>query len=406
MSQDPDLALSDLRILDLTRAVAGPTCTRMLVEMGADVIKVEAAPNGDLTRAISVYRNERSLYFVQQNRGKKSFCVNMKDPRGIALVAELVSQVDAVVENFRPGVMEAIGLGYDRLREIKSDIILCSISSFGQTGPLAEKPGYDFIAQAYSGIMSMIGEPGEVPNLVGAAIGDASTGVHAALGIVSAIHRRDRTGKGDHLDVSILDAYYGYHDVNVHAYSGSEGEVDPTREGSHYAVVCPAGVFHAPGGFIVIMAFLHHWSDLCRAMGRDDLVNDPNYCDDAARIARKPEVISLIEKWLATFPDVETAVNALMACDVPCAPVLSVAETVHNEHLLARGTVRTVEDPVHGPVEIPGHPIKWKNHPNNIPLVAATLGQHNESILTGNLGRSADELEELRRDGILVEKPI
>ena len=405
MSQDPDLALSDLRILDLTRAVAGPTCTRMLVEMGAEVIKVESAPGGDLTRAVSVYKNDRSLYFVQQNRGKKSFCVNLKDPRGIALVAELVSQVDAVVENFRPGVMDAIGLGYERLRELKSDIILCSISAFGQTGPLAEKPGYDFIAQAYSGIMSMIGEPGKVPNLTGAAIGDASTGVHAALGIVSAIHRRDRTGKGDHLDVAILDAYYGYHDLNIHVYSGSEGEVEPTRSGPHYAAVCPAGVFHAPGGFVVIMAFLHHWPDLCRAMGRDDLVSDRNFCDDAARIARKSEVVELVEKWLATFPDLDSVVNALMACDVPCAPVLSVAETVTNEHLLARGTVRTIDDPVHGSVQIPGHPIKWKDHPNNIPLVAATLGQHNEEILTEKLGRSTDELEALLRDGILMEKP-
>ncbi|MFT4582863.1 MAG: crotonobetainyl-CoA:carnitine CoA-transferase CaiB-like acyl-CoA transferase [Gammaproteobacteria bacterium] len=405
MSQDPDLALSDLRILDLTRAVAGPTCTRMLVEMGADVIKVEPAPAGDLTRGVSVFRNDRSLYYVQQNRGKQSFCVNLKDPRGIALVAELASQVDAVVENFRPGVMEAIGLGYDRLRELKSDIILCSISAFGQTGPLAEKPGYDFIAQAYSGIMSMIGEPGKAPNLVGAAIGDASTGVHAALGIVSAIHRRNRTGKGDHLDVAILDAYYGYHDANVVTYSGSNGEIEPTREGAHYAVVCPAGVFHAPGGFIVVMAFMHHWPDLCRAMNRDDLVAHPDFCDDSVRVQRKPEVTKLVEDWLATFADVDSAVNALMACDVPCAPVLSVADTVQNAHMRARGTVRTVEDPVHGPVDIPGHPIKWKNHPNNIELTAPTLGQHNESIMTQRLGKTAAELDALRRDGILLEKP-
>ena len=152
-----DHALSDIKILDLTRAVAGPTCTRMLVEMGAEVIKVEPAPNGDMIRPISVYKNDRSLYFVQQNRGKQSICIDLKDPRGIAIVAELAGKVDVVVENFRPGVMDAMGIGYDRLRQLKDDIILCSISTFGQTGPLSQTPGYDFIAQAYSGITSMIG---------------------------------------------------------------------------------------------------------------------------------------------------------------------------------------------------------------------------------------------------------
>ncbi len=406
MSDAVEHALSDLRILDLTRAVAGPSCTRMLVEMGAEVIKVEPVPSGDLARAISVFRNGRSLYYMQQNRGKQSLCVNLKDPRGVALVAELVPQVDAVVENFRPGVMDALGLGYERLRELKDDIILCSISTFGQTGPLAEKPGYDFIAQAYSGITSVIGEPGEAPCLPGAAIGDASTGVHGALAIVSAIHRRNRTGQGDHLDVSILDAYYGYHDANVHVYSGSEGDINPTRQGSHFGYVCPAGVFKGNGGFVVIMAFLHHWPDLCRAMDREDLITDPNFCDDPARLARRDEVTQILEDWLAGFADIKSAIDAMTRHDVPCAPVLTIAETVHHPHLRARGTVRTVDDPLHGKVDIPGMPIKWKGLPNNIPLVAPTLGQHNEQVLRERLGRTAEQIEALRRDGVLLEKNI
>ncbi len=406
MTENDDLALSDLRILDLTRAVAGPTCTRMLAEMGADVIKVEPTPGGDLTRAISVFRNDRSLYFVQQNRGKQSFCVNLRDPRGLALIAELVGQVDAVVENFRPGVMEAMGLGYERLRVLKSDIILCSISSFGQTGPLAHSPGYDFIAQAYSGITSMIGEPDRPPNMVGAAIGDASTGVHAAFALVSAIHRRNRTGKGDHLDVAILDAYYNYHDSNVHVYSGTDGAVSPTRSGSHFAVVCPAGIFQATGGYVVVMGFLHHWPDLCHALGREDLIDHPDYFNDTARIARRDEITVMIEKWLAGFNDVNSALEALTKSDIPCAPVLSVAETMQDPHLRERGTVRTVDDPLHGPFDIPGMPIRWKDHPNNIPLVAPTLGQHNEQVMLKRLGRTQQELDELRAAGVLIEKQI
>ena len=406
MSQDPDLALSDLRVLDFTRAVAGPTCTRVLAEMGAEVIKVEPAPGGDFSRAVSVFRNDRSLYFMQQNRGKQSLCIDLRDPRGLALVAELVPQVDVVVENFRPGVIDAMGFSFERLRELKPDIILCSISAFGQTGPLAKAPGYDFIAQAYSGITSMVGEPDKAPNIMGAAIGDASTGIHGALGILAAIHRRDRTGQGDHLDCAILDAYYSYHDGNVHTYSGSNGEVSPTREGSQYAYVCPAGVFKGSDGYVVIMAFMHHWPDLCRAMQREDLIDDPNYCDDAARMARRDELIALIETWLASFPDVASSIKVLMKFDVPCAPVLSVAQTVSDDHLRARGTVRTVVDPVHGEVDIPGMPIKWKDHPNNIPLEAPTLGQHNQSILTQRLGRSEEQVTALMEEGVLIEKPI
>jgi crotonobetainyl-CoA:carnitine CoA-transferase CaiB-like acyl-CoA transferase len=365
---------------------------------------VEPAPDGDFSRAVSIYRNNRSLYFMQQNRGKQSLCVDLRNPQGLALVAELVSQVDVVVENFRPGIIDAMGLGYDRLVKLKSDIILCSISTFGQTGPLAKAPGYDFIAQAYSGITSMVGEPEQTPSVIGAALGDASTGIHAALGIVAAIHRRNRTGKGDHLDVAILDAYYSYHDANVHTVSGSGGSISPTRQGSHYAYVSPAGVFQACGSYVVIMGFMHHWPDLCHAMGREDLISDANFIDEPARIERRAELTAIIENWLSEFSDVAAAVKVLMEHDVPCAPVLSVAETLSDPHLRERGTVRTVEDPLHGPVDIPGMPIKWKHHPNNIPLAAPTLGQHNEQVLAERLGKSRQEIAALREAGVLVEK--
>lgn len=397
-------ALSDIKILDLTRAVAGPTCTRMLVEMGAEVIKIEPAPNGDMIRPISIFKNDRSLYFVQQNRGKQSVCLDLKDPRGMAIVAELVSHVDVVVENFRPGVMDAMGLGYERLRELKDDIILCSISTFGQTGPLSQTPGYDFIAQAYSGITSMIGEPDEPPCLPGTALGDCSTGVHGALAVMAAIHHRNRTGEGDHLDVALVDVYYSYHEANVHVYSGSGGTVSPTRSGSNFSYLCPCGVFRGTGGFMIIMAFLRHWPDFCRAIERPDLSDDPSLSDEAGRLKRLDELTEIIETWLAKFPDIQSAVDHLGSFDVPCAPILSVADTVENPHLRERGTVRTVDDPIHGSFDMPGHPIKWRRLPNNIPLVAPTLGQHNESILSEVLGRSTEDIDALSRDGVLFSK--
>ena len=406
MPQGMDHVLSDLRVLDLTRALAGPSCTRMLAEMGAEVIKVEPAPSGELARRLSNYRNNRSLYYIQQNLGKKSLCVNLRDPRSLALITELVPKVDVVVENFKPGVIAEMGLGYERLREMKSDIILCSISALGQSGPLATKPGYDYIAQAYSGVTSMIGEANDAPYIPLVGMGDVSTGVHAALAIVSALRYRDRTGEGQHLDIALLDVYYHYHEVNVHTYSGSGGTIQPTRAGRHMTYVCPGGVFRGKGGYLVIMAFLHHWKDLCRAIGRPELADDPLYSTDAARLQRREEIVKMIEDWLQTFPDVPSAVSHLESFQIPVAPVLSIAETVHHPHHRARGTVRTIHDRLHGDFEMPGMPLKFSRFPQDLPLQAATLGQHNEEILTTYLGRSAQDVQRLRAEGVLVEKEI
>ncbi|MBI3250217.1 MAG: CoA transferase [Deltaproteobacteria bacterium] len=406
MPPQMDHVLSDLRVLDLSRALAGPSCTRMLAEMGADVIKVEPAPGGELSRRLSVQPNGRSLYYVQQNLGKKSMCVNLRDPRGLALVTELIPQVDVVVENFRPGVIVEMGLGYERLRELKKDIVLCSISALGQSGPLASKPGYDYIAQAYSGVTSMIGDPNDAPYIPLVGMGDVSTGVHAALAIVSALRYRDRTGEGQHLDIALLDVYYHYHEVNVHVHSVSKGAIQPTRAGRHMTYACPGGVFRGKGGYLVIMSFLHHWKDLCRAMNRLDLVDDPNFSTDVARLQRRDEVVQLIEDWLLTFPDVPSAIAYLEEHQVPVAPVLSIAETVKHPHHRARGTVRTVHDRLQGSFEMPGMPLKFSRFPRDLPLEAATLGQHNEEVLTAYLGRSHDDVQQLRAAGVLVEKEI
>lgn len=406
MPQPMTHILSDLRVLDLSRALAGPSCTRMLVEMGADVIKVEPAPNGDMIRRISVFRNNRSLYFVQQNRGKKSLCLNLRDPRAIALLTELIPQVDVVVENFKPEVMAEMGLGYERLRELKSDIILCSISAFGQKGPLADKPGYDYIAQAYAGVTSMIGEPDDAPYIPLVGMGDVSTGVHAALAIVSALHYRDRTGEGQHLDVALLDVYYHYHEANVHTYSGSGGAVKPTRAGRHMTYACPGGVFRGNGGYLVIMAILHHWKDLCRAMDRPELGSHPDYDSDVKRLQRRDAIVKMIEDWLQTFPDVASAVAHLERFEVPVAPVLSVAETVHSPHHRQRRTVRTVHDPLHGDFEMPGMPLRFSTFPEELSLQAPTLGQHNTEVLTSYLGRTPEEVQRLRAEGVILEKEM
>lgn len=397
---------SGLKILDFTRALAGPTCTRMFAEMGADVIKVESAPGGELARRMSKIRNERSLYYIQQNLGKKSLCVNLRDPRGVELVKELVPHMDVVVENFKPGRMASMGLGYDVLKELKPDIILCSISAMGQTGPLAGKPGYDYIAQAYAGVTSMIGDPNDAPSIPLLGLGDASTGVHGAFAILAAIYHRAQTGRGQHLDVALLDAYYHCHEVNVHQYSGSYGEMKPTRGGRQMSYVCPAGVFRANGGDIMIMAFLHHWKDMCAAMDRADLYDKEGWATDLDRLDRLDEVVELVETWLQSFPSHEDAIAKLEEHGVPVAPILTVEETISHPHLRHRGTVRTITDRIAGEFDIPGMPIKFSDYPEDLPLEAAILGEHNEEIVTGVLGRSADQLAELRNAGILNEGDV
>ena len=401
MTNPNEHLLSGIRILDLTRALAGPTCTRMFAEMGADVIKIEAAPSGDLTRMVSKIRNERSLYFVQQNLNKRSVSIDLRKPGGLDLVRELVPHCDVVVENYKPGVMAGMGLAYDDLKALREDIILCSISALGQSGPLSHKPGYDYIAQAYSGVTSMIGERDQAPYIPLVGLGDVSTGVHAAFAIAAALLHRARTGRGQRLDIALLDCYYHYHEVNVHRYSASNGELVPTRGGRHVSYVCPAGVYSGVGGDIMLMAFLHHWPDLCAAIGRPDLTAAPGYATDAERLARLDDIVALIEGWLATFPDVDAAIAVLDAHNVPCAPILSVAETIEHPHFVARGTVRTINDRIAGEFKIPGMPIKTSEYPANNPYVAPLLGEHNAEILTSVLGKSAAEIERLQAAGIL-----
>ncbi|MBI2801339.1 MAG: CoA transferase [Gammaproteobacteria bacterium] len=401
MNTPHDQILEGIRILDFTRALAGPTCTRLFAELGAEVIKVESAPGGDMTRRVSKIRNERSLYYVQQSLNKKSVCVDFRQPAGLALLKDLVKQCDVVVENFKPGVIAEMGLGFDVLQKLKPDIILCSISALGQSGPLAGKPGYDYIAQAYSGVTSMIGPPDEAPMIPLVGVGDVMTGAHAAFAVAAALLYRARTGRGKHIDIGLVDAYYHCHEVNVHQFSGSNGAMRPTRGGRHVTYVCPAGVYRGSGGDIMIMAFLHHWPDLCRAMERTDLIALERFKDDATRRANLPELLGIIEGWLQTFPDVASAIAQMEAHGVPCAPILSVAETVTHPHLVARGTVRTIKDRIAGEFQIPGMPIKFVGEEANQPFEAPTLGQHNAEVLRTVLGKSVAEIAALTAAGVL-----
>jgi CoA:oxalate CoA-transferase len=295
-----------------------------------------------------------------------------------------------------------MGFDYESVRKLNPKIIMCSVSTFGQEGPLANDPGYDFIGQAYAGVTSLSGEEGgpHYPPML--AIGDVSTGVHALAAIACALLHRDRTGEGQYLDISLLDAYFHYHDVGVQSLSASHGEMKPKRTGLHYPVLCPAGMFKAKSGYIFVFAWLdHHWVKLCELMGRPELAGDPRFIDNPTRSANRKEVIEVIENWLAKLPSDDAAVAALREARIPSAPVLTLEQAMNHPHLRERETVQSVHDRVLGDMEVPGFPMRFSAFPQRLELDAPFLGEHNRKILSEYLGYSADQVEKLTREGVL-----
>lgn len=395
--------LTGFKVLDFTHVLAGPTTTRLMAEMGADVIKVEFPPLGDMSRALPSIVDGRSAYFVQQNRGKKSICVNLKADEGRALMHDLIKQVDVVIENFAPGVAARLGLGWDTVHALNPRAVMCSISAFGQQGPLSSLPGFDYIAQAYAGVTGMIGEADSAPSLPMLGLGDVNTGVHAAAAIGFALLHRERGGEGQYLDISLLDAYFHCHEINVALYSMT-GRV-PTRAGHHHYAVCPLGLFKHGERYVCIITLDPQWPSLCKAMGQPALATDERYNSNAKRVERATEVIGLVQAWVDAQPSVERIIEVLAEHHVPCAPVMTIAEVCNAPHMLARGTVRTISDPKLGEVQMPGMPLRFSGFPNNQPLDAAYLGQHNDEVLSSLLGLSAERLEALRKAGVLHANP-
>jgi crotonobetainyl-CoA:carnitine CoA-transferase CaiB-like acyl-CoA transferase len=397
--------LTGFKVLDFSHVLAGPSATRIMAEMGADVIKVETPTLGDLSRLLPVFKNGRSAYYLQQNRGKRSICVNLKEEEGKTIIRELIKQVDVVMENFAPGVIGRLGFGWEQVHALNPRAVMCSISAFGQQGPLANLPGYDYIAQAYSGVTSMIGEPDGPPSLPMLGIGDVMTGVHAACAIGYALLHRERGGLGQYLDISLLDSYFHCHEINVQVYSASGGQTVPTRCGHHHFAVTPLGLFKAREHYICIIALDQQWPGVCRAIGRPELATDERYDKNLKRVERAAEVNAMIQAWMDSMPSDDAILKALEAERIPVAPVRTIAEAVNEPHLRDRGTVRAITDPKFGSLEVPGMPLRFSGFPNNIPLDAAYLGQHNAEILSSVLGYSAERIDTLAQNGVLYANP-
>lgn len=396
--------LDGYKVLDFTQYLAGPTTTRMMAEMGAEVVKVELAPHGDPSRALPYLRDGRSAYYIQQNRGKKSFCVDMRNPGGLELIKALIPKVDVMIENYAPGVIRKMGLGYETAQALNPKIVMCSISSLGQSGPLADRPGYDTIGAAYAGVVDMCGYPDRAPVMPALALGDVSTGVHALAAITSALLGRARTGKGQYIETSLLDCYFGYHELNVQMLSASRGTMKARRTGEHHFMIAPAGMYKGKNTYILIIGGLdRQWPAMCAAMDRADLAEDPRFSTVAARAQRVQEVIKIVQGWVDAATDEEVQ-QALEKHRVPFAPILTVEQAMNHPHLRQRRTVRTIKDRFLGEFEIPGFPMRFSDYAE-LDLEAPTLGEQNAEILGEYLGYSAGRVDELIATGVIQSGP-
>lgn len=402
----PKNILDGIRVLDFTQALAGPTTTRLMAEMGAEVIKVELAPNGEQARGLPYFRNGRSGYYIQQNRGKKSIAIDRKNPRSIELVKKVAESCDVLVENFAPGVIDRLGFSWDEVHKLNPRLIMGSISAFGQSGPLSKLPGYDYIGAAYAGVLSMIGEPDGPPYFYMLGIGDVMTGTHLLAAINGALFYRERAGEGQYVEASLLDSYFHCHEVNVQAHTASDGEIKPHRSGAHHYAVSPLGIFKCTEGYVIIAVLQNQWPKFCSALDQMELENDPRFVDNVARVENRDALTAIIEESLSRYP------NALAAAEdwgfnhhVPVAPILSVEQAVKHPHLVERETIRTIEDPIFGSYEVPGMPLRFSKGVRHPKLDAAYMGQHNVDVFTKFAGVSETEVRELENSGALIAKP-
>jgi CoA:oxalate CoA-transferase len=404
--------LTGYRVLDITQYVAGPTCARMLAELGAEVIKVELAPEGDRTRSAgfkpldpAVADVTQSTYFFQQNHSKKSLALDLRLPRGRALVRSLAAKVDILIEGFTPGVMARAGLGWEDLHKLNPRLIMCSISLAGQSGPLSDKPGYDYIGSAYAGVSDLLGEPGRPPAHQGTSIGDTLCGMTAAAAVLAALIHRERTGEGQYVDAALIDAYFHTHQNSVPRVTLQRGRFTPKRSGR----------FHPEGGggayryrgdqWIYLIAPDHKWEALARALDAPEWLEDPRFKTRHERRINGEALAAAIEERLARFPSREAAVAALERERVPVAPILNLNEAMAHPHLRRRGTVRTVNDPFLGEFDIPGMPVKLSAWPARESLKAPLLGEDNDAVLKDLLQLADEEIASLYRQGVLIRDP-
>ncbi|MDF2083929.1 CaiB/BaiF CoA transferase family protein [Bacillus pseudomycoides] len=389
-------ALHGIKIIDLSRVLAGPFCTMILGDLGAEVIKVENIGNGDDTRGWGPpFVEGESAYFLCANRNKESLTLNLKSEMGKDILKKLVSHADIVVQNFKPGTLERMGLGYDVLQEVKGDIILASISGFGQKGPASHLPGYDYMIQAMSGLMSITGGKDEEPAKVGVAISDVLTGLFTCLGILAALQHRNRTGEGQEIDISLFDSQLAAL-VNVASNYLCTGEL-PERLGNQHPNIVPYQVFKAKDGDLVVaVGNDEQFHRFCVLLGRQDLSRLDRYTTNANRLLYKEELIDIIAKEMKKKKKEEWK-QLLDEAGIPNGPILNVKEALETEQAGAREMTVHMEHPTIENLKLVGSPLKLAKTPVRMQKHPPLHGEHTEQILK-NLGYSQESIREMKKN--------
>lgn len=396
----PSGPLAGITVLDLTRVLAGPYCTMLLADMGARVIKIERPGRGDDTRAWGPpFLAGESAYFLSINRNKESVTLDFKRPEGRALLDRLLERADVVAQNFRPGVLDRLGLGYDQIAGRFPRLVYCSISGFGQTGPDRDRVGYDAVVQAESGLMSLTGSPDGPPYRPGIAVADIAAGMFAAHGIVLALYHRERTGRGQHVDVAMLDSLVAMlaYQAGIYFATGSS----PSRMGNRHPTIVPYETFTAADGdFMLAVGTDEQWRKFCRVIGREELADDPRFATNRQRVTHYDELRPILADVLARRPR-HTWLECLAAAGIPGGSVRQVGEALADRQLQSRAMVEELPHPVAGPLKLLGIPVKLSASPGHVRSAPPLLGQHTESVLRVDLGLSRGEIDRLRDAGVI-----
>ncbi|MDI6856852.1 MAG: CaiB/BaiF CoA-transferase family protein [Dehalococcoidia bacterium] len=389
--------LDGVRILDLTWVLAGPFASMVLCDLGADVVKIERRPIGDVARATGPFVNGESCYFFSINRGKRSVTLDLKSERGRELFLRLVEKADVVMENFTPGTMEALGLGYDVLKKRNPRLIYAATSGFGQTGPERLRPALDIVVQGMGGIMSITGEPGGRPVRPGASLGDITAGLFTVIGVLAALHERERSGLGQMVDVSMLDCQIAVLE-NAFVRYFATGEV-PKPLGTRHPLATPFQAFPTKDGYIVLAlswGVESQWELLLVTIGREDLIDDPRFDSPQARNEHHAELEPLLSEALRRKTTAEW-VREFDAIGLPCGPLNDIAQSAAQPQVKAREMLVPVRHPKIGEMPLPNTPIKLSRSPGGIKGPSPELGEHTADVLAELLGLSDAEIEELRR---------
>ena len=390
--------LSGVRVVDLTRVLAGPFCTQLLADLGAEVIKIETPPAGDSIRTQGGIKDGLSWYFAGFNRNKRSVSLNLRDPEGKAILRRLIATADVLVENFRPTVLEQMGLSFEELKAIKPDIIVCSISGYGKTGPYRDRPSFDFIAQAMSGFMSTTGYPDGEPLRAGLPVSDLVAGLYAALAVSSALVRRDRTGQPEQIDVSLTDALLSFASYFGSTYLATG--VSLPRNGNDHPVIAPYGLFRAADGDVAIAPSTDQiYERLVDVLGIQEVRDDPDFKTNELRMRNRARINEIVGAMIRQR-SCDSWIETLNQAGVPCGRVLTFAEAFEDPQVLAREMVIEVDHPGHGPVRMIGFPIKFKEAACAIRRPAPELGADTEAVLS-ELDLAEEELQVLRDRGVI-----